>query len=190
MPATNPVIDNIRSRRSIRKYLQTPVPDAVINELLQAAVYAPSAMDAQGWRFIVVKNPAKIKELSDHVKRLFPPEMLSSPGRIARVKSAEDTFFYKAPLLILVTANKAANPWVVVDVGILAQTMFLAAKSLGLGSCFIGLALPLNNDKALLKQLGVPEGHEIVAPLIFGYPAEDKPVPERTFEDKVLKTFE
>ena len=74
-----------------------------------------------------------------------------------------------------------------IDCGIVAQTMFLAAHSLGLGSCFIGFAQALNRDRQVLDGLGVPRDHEIIAPLIFGYPAESKEVPKRAFEDKVLK---
>jgi nitroreductase len=58
------------------------------------------------------------------------------------------------------------------DCALAAETMMLAAHSLGIGSCWIGLTLGLGEDKEFLKEAGVPEGHKLVAPLIFGYPAE------------------
>lgn len=181
----NPVLSAIRARRSIRKFQAKPVPPGLVEELLRAASFSPSAMNSQQWRFTVITSPAKIRELSDAVKRLTPREGLH-PRFAARFESREDTLFYNAPLLILVSSGRP-NKYAEIDCGILAQTMFLAAQSLGLGSCFIGLAQPLNNDKNLLASLGLPDGYEIVAPLIFGYPAEEKEAPERTFEDKVLK---
>jgi len=184
----NPVIDVIRARRSIRKYTGKPVTKEVIGQLLSAAVMSPSAMDREPWRFVVITDKAKIKELSDAVKRLTPLQGLAQKF-VERMTSREDLIFYSAPLLILIVAQKDYK-WAHLDCGILAQTMFLAAKSFGLGSCFIGFARALNNDHELLRSLGVPEGDEIVAPLIFGYQAEEKKAPERKFEDKVLKWFE
>jgi nitroreductase len=159
-----------------------------VRELLRAAVSSPSAINQQRWRFVVITSPEKIRELSEATKRIYQKE--GAPSRfLARMQSEEDVLFYGAPLLILVCSDKP-NQWAALDCGILAQTMFLAAYEMGLGSCFIGLAQPLNNDKALLASLGIPEGYEIAAPLIFGYPAERKPAQARTWEDKVLKRFE
>lgn len=184
----NPVLDAIRGRRSIRKYSTKPIPKEIVEQLLSAAVYSPSAMNRQPWRFVVITNRQKIKELSDAVKRLTPLTGLAQRF-VERMTSREDLIFYSVPLLILVAAPKGYK-WAHIDCGILAQTMFLAAHSLGLGSCFIGFAHALNKDGKLLRKLGIPEGMEIAAPLIFGYPAEEKPVPEREYEDKVLKRFE
>jgi len=181
------VTDAIRERRSIRKYEPRPVPEQIVKELLSLAAYSPSAMHREPWRFIIVTDPKKIRELSDAVKRLMP--LIGLAARfVERMQSREDTIFYGAPLLILVCAPKGDN-WAMLDCGILAQTMFLAAQSHGIGSCFIGFAQSLNKDEKLLKELGVPSGQEIVAPLIFGYPAEKKEVPERKYEDKVLKWY-
>ena len=179
------VTDAIRERRSIRKYERKPVPEAIVKELLSLAVYSPSAMHREPWRFIVITDPKKIKELSDDVKRLTPLVGLGMKF-VERFQSRKDLIFYDAPLLVLVCAPKG-DEYAVLDCGILAQTMFLAAYSHGLGSCFIGFARSLNKDEKVLKELGVPAGYEISAPLIFGYPAEKKEVPERKYEDKVLK---
>ena len=71
------------------------------------------------------------------------------------------------------------------DCGLAAQNMFLAAYQAGLGSCFIGFAAFLNQDPKVLTEIGIPEDHELVAPLIFGYPNET-PV-SKSREPKVLK---
>ncbi len=175
--AENAVMKAIRERRSIRKYEENPVPKEAIDELLSAATMSPSAMNRQPWDFIVVTDRKMIKELSDRVKKQM--RLVGYAQKYAeRFTGGEDLVFYSAPLLVLVTAPKDYE-WAGLDCGILAQTMFLAAYSLGLGSCFIGFARMLNKDGEALEMLGVPPDREICAPLIFGYPAEKKEAPER-----------
>jgi nitroreductase len=73
------------------------------------------------------------------------------------------------------------------DCALAAENMMLAAHSLGIGSCWVGLAQHLGEDKEFLKEAGVPEEHKLVAPLIFGYPAQNnlKAPPRKT--DVILK---
>ncbi|WP_440948844.1 nitroreductase family protein [Methanosarcina sp. T3] len=92
---------------------------------------------------------------------------------------------YGAPVFILVFAS----PDVIDerDCALAAENMMLAARSLGIGSCWIGLAAGLGNDTEFLKEVGVPGGHKLIAPLIFGYPAkENQKAPARN-TDVVLK---
>ncbi len=179
----NAVLKAIQERRSIRKYESRPVPKDIIEQLLSSAAYSPSAMNSQPWEFSVVTNREKILELSTRAKA--SALKMNFPAKYnERFLSKEDTLFYQAPLLIFISAPKS-DGWTAVDCGIAAQTLFLAAHSLGLGSCFIGLAKGLTNDAEARKMLGISEGNEIIAPLIFGYPAEKKETPER--KPKVAK---
>jgi nitroreductase len=173
----NPIIEAITRRRSIRKYLDKPVSREIIDTLLNTAVMSPSAMNRQPWRFIVIENRQRIRELSEKVKKQM--NLLGYAHRLAEIiQSKNDTIFHGAPLLIIITAEKD-DKWSRINCGIIAQSMFLAAYSLGLGSCYIGFANTLNNDSTTLKELKVPENHEIIAALIFGYPAETKEQPKR-----------
>jgi len=77
----------------------------------------------------------------------------------------EARLFYGAPVLILVFATPdVINDY---DCALAAENTMLVAHSLGIGSCWIGLS-------EFLKEAGVPEGHKLIAPLIFGYPAKGK----------------
>ena len=116
------------------------------------------------------------------MQRMPLPENLQ-----AAFKSDKDVVFYGAPLLIFISVQKKEE-WRTVnllDCGLAAQNMFLAAYQAGLGSCFIGFAAFLNQDPKALAEIGIPEDHELVAPLIFGYPNE-MTVP-KSREVKVLK---
>ena len=74
-----------------------------------------------------------------------------------------------APLLVIIFGNKKSltADW---DCAMAAQNMMLAAHSRGIGSCWIGLAMPALMDETILEELGAPPGYKAVAPLIFGYP--------------------
>ena len=179
----NPVIEAIKNRRSIRRYQRKDVPREITKQLLDAAVMSPSAMNSQGWRFIIIEDKNKIQELSERTKRQLQIQGYAS--RFGdRIKSSEDTIFYNAPLLIVITGD-SDDKWSQINTGITAQTLFLAAQSLGLGSCYIGLANTLNQEPTVLADIGVPEGHEIIAVLTFGYADESKNPPHR--EPKILK---
>lgn len=179
----NAVIEAINNRRSIRRYQKKDVPPEITKEILKAAAMSPSAMNSQPWRFIVIEDKTKISELSERTKN-----QLKQQGYYTRfaekINSSEDTIFYNAPLLIIVAAD-GDDIWSKINVGIAAQTMMLAAHSLGLGSCYIGLANTLNKDPTILAEIGVPEGCEIIAAIVFGYSDEQKNPPNR--EPKIIK---
>lgn len=157
----------ILGRRAVREYESKSVPEEVISSILKAGAMAPSAMDEQPCRFIVITNQNVIKELSDKVKA--KAGLMGFGERLAkRMKASEDTIFYDAPLLIFIVAEK--TEWSTVDCSLAAQNMMLRAYDLGLGSCFIGFAEVLRDDRATLRSLGVKDSQELYCQLIFGYP--------------------
>lgn len=183
---TNPVIEAIKKRRSIRKYQSKKIPKEIIEQILECGAYAPSAMRIFPWNFIVIENKEKIRKLSNKSKETL--HLLGFGMKFAeRVTSKDDMIFYNAPLVVIITCDKNVK-WKKEDTALAAQNMFLAAQSLGLGSCWIGLADGLGKDEKTRKDLSIPENHEITAVLIFGYPAEEKPAQER--KAKILKWVE
>ncbi len=143
-------------------------------------------MNGQPWKFIVVQDRDAINKLSDETKAIVATQDWAADYK-GMMTSDKDVIFYGAPLLVLVCIEKN-NPMFrdvnLLDCGLLAQNMFLKAYGMGLGSCFIGFASLLNMKPETLAEVGVPENHELVAPLIFGKPAEE-PAPKPR-ETKVL----
>ena len=174
------LLDTILNRRSVREYQDKPVPEKLINDLLKAGAMAPSAMDRQPCRFIVITNKEKIRELSDKVK--IQGGLLGSVGKYAeQFKLKEDVIFYGAPLLIFIAAEKGRS----LDCALAAQNMMLRAFDVGLGSCFIGFANMLNDDRETLRGISITDSQELFCPLIFGYP---KKTPHaKTREAKIQK---
>jgi nitroreductase len=142
-------LDVILSRRSIRKYQDKPIPKDVLDKILEAAKQAPSAVNKQPYRFVVVVDPDIKKEL----------------------KSLLSRFLDKAPVVIVGCANIKAlmtGKWAVIDTSIAFQNMVLAAWSLGVGSCWVGSL----NEQKIKELLKVPDKWKIVALVTFGYPDE------------------
>ncbi len=188
--AVNDVFKNIYLRRSVRDYRPADVPDDILKELIKAGTYAPTAVNKQPWRFVVVKNMDTIRRLSDRAKKSW----LDSAGKVddphmkqivGAMKMPEFNIFHNAPVLVLIfSAPDAYSPQY--DCALAAENMMLAARSLGIGSCWIGFGMPLGNDKEVLDELKVPEGHKLMAPLIFGYPVKDIQTAPTRKEDVVL----
>ncbi|MFH1308292.1 MAG: nitroreductase family protein [archaeon] len=183
MKFKNKIIECIYTRRSIREYKDKSVSKELIDELLKSAVMAPSAKNRQPLHFTIVEGKDKVRYFGEIAyKNLIMQELERKSGY--GLKSAEQ-IFYNAPLLIIISGKKGYN-WLKADANLAVQNMFLAANSLGLGSCWIGYAMPLNNDKKVMRELGVPDDFEIVAPLIFGYLKKKIiSIPKR--EPKILK---
>jgi nitroreductase len=178
----NQIIKNIKQRRSIRRYLDKKIPKKIIDEIIEAGRYAPSSHNSQPWRFIIVSKKSKIKELSNKVKawytflsrwefliRIFVKIQKINASAKRKLLSDKDMFFYDAPILILICSKP--KRFYRQDCSCAAQNMMLAARSLGIGSCWIGFAdVAFNYNPRLSMSVGVPKDHKVVASLVFGYP--------------------
>lgn len=175
----NSVIKAIKERRAVRRYKNKEIPESAINEIIDAGRYAPSAMNRQPWKFIIITNKSLIKELSD----VMTKKLLNISTRIReRMKTMEDPVFYSAPLLVFVLSEEG-NEWVYADCGICSQNMMLAAYSLGIASCFIGMAKHIEGEK-ILEKLNISEGYKVINAVVFGY-ADEKPELKERKRDNV-----
>jgi len=179
----NPVIANIKTRRSVREYLDTPLSEETIKKIIDAGRYAPTGLNLQPWRFVVVQNKEILKNLSDYAKPILVKNLegRKDAGAVNFLKRVQDknfNLFYNAPVLILVIGIKN-NALTDYDCSMCAENMMLAAQSLGIGSCWIGGAAVIQQSEELMAELKIPPNYRIVAPLIFGYPGTTPLTPEK-----------
>jgi len=156
------LLDLILSRRSIRSYEDKDLPEEVLQQILEAGRQAPSAINRQPFRFIVVNDRDLLKNLCDNLINRF-------------VKRAPVVIVGCADVKSLLTGK-----WAVVDTTIAMQNMVIAAWTLGVGSCWIGGC----KEKEIKKLLKIPDKWKFVALLTLGYPAEQpKTRKKKKFED-------
>lgn len=177
----------IKNRRAIRKYRPDAVSRADIMKILDAANWAPSAMNLQQWDFIVVSKNA-IKSLGDHYKAIVDDftRDWAKPQDTTQLSREEFLSFAAtygdAPHVIVVLTDKSNDPDFqranLESASAAMENMLLAAAALGLGTCW--MTGPLRKEKILRRLLEVPDNKEIVAVTPLGYPAVvTKPLPRR-----------
>ena len=164
---------NLLERRSIRRYQDTQVPDELLDQVLEAGLYAPSGMNTQNIIMVAVRD----KETRDLLSKLN-----------AAVMGSQNDPFYGAPCVIVVLGNE--EKYLAVENGSLVLgNLQNAAHALGLGSCWIHRAYQVFESpegKELLKKWGLPEKLRGVGNCILGYPDED-PAPRPRLEGRIVK---
>lgn len=179
----------MKQRRSIRDFLDNPVPESLILQLIEDSCSAPSAANNQPWHFIVVLDKEMIKTLSDEAKKNIIAGMKKQPDSpvasyLVQLEQESFNVFHNAPALVFILGNPKI-PSLVFDVSLAAAYFMFSATARGLGTCWIGLGREIR-DPGLLAAIGVPEGFRIVAPIIVGYPRQIPPAPPRN-KPKILK---
>lgn len=163
----------IRTRRSVRKYTNDPIPEQTVKELLELAAWAPSGMNTQPWLFAVVTGDEYLKELSGRSRDFMLKLMADVPAMAnyrTLLSNPDFNIFYGAPVLVLIYGNQSAFTYTN-DCSMAAINLMLAAWEGGIGSCWIGFARGYCGTPGFMKELNVPDGYELVAPVILGYPA-------------------
>ena len=156
-------LQNLLTRRSIRKYKPDMLPREIIDRIIEAGTYAPTGKNQQSPIIIAVTN----KELRDRMSELN-----------AAVLGLDSDPFYGAPVVLVVLADRN-NPNHVYDGSLVMGNLMLAAHALGVGSCWINRARQVfdsDEGKAILAQLGIEGDYEGVGNCILGY--ADGPAPE------------
>jgi nitroreductase len=188
----NDVIEAIRNRRSIRSYDAKPVPRDILKTIIEAGNEAPSAMNSQPWRFVVVEGQgAKRKLLSaalPQAKKITEAVKDVDPDRYAMIKKryAElpDPVYYSAPAIIFVIGN---GRYAAHSCPLACENMMLAAYALGLGSCWVGFGAMVTDDTEVRSLLELGNGDSIYGPILIGYPkGETKRPPKKESKVKWL----
>lgn len=171
----NEVMKNILTRRSIRSFKADAVPEELLEQILQAALYAPSAMNRQQWQFTVIVGAENREKLAVPMRRALGNQNYN---------------FYEPPVLIL-ASNKKSNRNGMLDTGCAMENMFLAAHSLGLSTVWINQLGDVGDDpevREVLTSFGVPEDHAVLGTVALGYADGEIPAArERTGVVKIVK---
>ena len=159
------VFEAIINRRSVRAFKQDPIPEELLNKVLEAARWAPSAGNLQARDYIIVRDP--------EIKRKLCEAALSQ------------RFIEEAPLDLVVCANEERSAWkygargkelyCLLDAAAAVQNLLLAVHALGLGACWIGAF----HDEAVSKTLNLPRGIRPMAIIPMGYPDQTPRAPPR-----------
>ncbi|MEJ0052169.1 MAG: nitroreductase [Methylovirgula sp.] len=170
------VTEAIYGRRATRNFTTAPVAADILTKLVDAAIQAPSAFNAQPWHFTIIRNLA----LLDRISAAAKPYMLSmlnpksTPNGIREHLSNPDFHvFYHAPAMILISGKE--SEWAVEDVGLAAENLMLAAHSAGLGTCWIGFAQPWLKTPEGKRAVELDSIYIPIAPIIVGYARETPP---------------
>lgn len=172
----NAVIENMMSRRSIRKYKPQAVNRDTMQIILNCGINAPNGQNKQSWEIRVVDNPEFINGITEVYKKQNP-------------KATEDPNFknmFRNASTVVFIANDKSYDLSQIDCGLLGENMILSAWSMGIGSCCLGGPTRFINSTPeaaeYLKRLDIPEGYQLLYCIAFGYPNETPAAKPRNAE--------
>lgn len=157
-------LENLMTRRSIRAFTEEAVPREALEQIVDAARYAPSGMNKQLWRFTVVQNPAMLDALAAVIREEAGP----GPG----------VSFSRRQCPHLASQREGFNPHGVADCACALENMFLAAHALGIGSVWINQFKGICDRprvRGLLTRLHLPDTHIVLGCAALGYAARPAP---------------
>lgn len=164
------MIDAIRLRRAVRDYIEQPIPEQLMQEIMTAAMYAPSANGVYPWEFVIVENA----ETRDWLSKLTP---WSAPAKTAAAA-------------VVIIGHETDSPQWVEDCAVAAEHLWLAAVDRGLGGCWIQIRGNANAEKELKERLHIPDEHRVLCLLTLGTPVKDETPHDDTAYDKSKVKYE
>lgn len=192
----------VEGRRSVRRYADRPVAAPVVDSLLRAAHWAPSAHNRQPWRFVVLETPELRRELAQQMAARWRAELVedgASPSEATRRAQISVLRITGAPVVILPCLDLALldtypDParqqaeWQmgVQSVALACQNLLLAAQQHGLVGCW--MCAPIFCPALVVETLALPDSWQPQALLTLGYPPDDAPTtkPRNPLEQHVL----
>jgi nitroreductase len=160
------ILSLLKSRRSIRVYLDKPVPRDLLLQILEAGRWAPTAVNLQPWHFIVVTDSETRKKI----------------GEVARFFFVKFSHIEKAPVVLVLCFDTRKGKYGRYDATLAGGNMMIMATSLGLGTCWIGAF-----DKFKVKEiLGIPENIEPIGLITLGYSEGKAEAPQRIELEKIV----
>jgi nitroreductase len=195
----NAVEDVIFRRRSVRYYKKKQVPEYLLRRILETGRFAPSAGNAQTWKFIVVQDREMIDEMTadivdvckkvkkyfdylapgsenkkwraDLMMKLRTGEFHPIPfGAMKMIAEGKLGVWHGAPTVIMMLGDSRTPGDPAIDVGIAGQNMVLSAHSYGLGTCWVSFCKPLAMNPKWKKRLGIRSPYKLYTSIGVGYP--------------------
>lgn len=170
----NDTLNTIGKRFSCRNFTRKAVSDNDLRLIVDAAVKSPSGMNRQHWQIIIVKNVKLLSEMEAEGMRVMSE--LEDKTLFERIKSRGGKLFYNAPCIVFIAVKKAFQHGAeLIDLGIVAQNIALAATSLGIDNCHCGLAafcFAGEKSDEFKKRLKFPENYECGLAVLLGYAKE------------------
>jgi coenzyme F420-0:L-glutamate ligase / coenzyme F420-1:gamma-L-glutamate ligase len=179
----------ILGRRSVRRYAAQPVPAGLVDKLLEAAHWAPSAHNRQPWHFVLLNEPARRRRLAEAMAANWQADLLADgadPALVSRRAALSIERITSAPLAILPCLDLASldiypdsqrqqREWQmgVQSVALACQNLLLAAQHHGLVACW--MCAPIFCPELVLATLDLPPTLEPQALLTVGFPPDDAP---------------
>lgn len=182
--AQNEVLKTIEKRRSVRAYKSEAIPRNLLKRVIEAGNQAPSGMNSQPWRFVVIEDRDLHKRLLEaaipNARQLLEPLKESNPERyqliMKRYDELEDPIYYSAPAIIFVIG---VGIYADLSCPLACQNMMLAAFSLGLGSCWVQFGSLVTENQEIATALDLKDEEKIFGPVVLGYPVSFPEPPEK-----------
>ncbi|WP_196605571.1 nitroreductase family protein [Pectinatus haikarae] len=173
----NQIFNVIKSRRSVRRYLPEQIKEEELNAIIEAGTYAPSGHNCQPWHFTVIQNKLLIESMNEKIKQ----QMILPLHKWANKMGASDQYnvFHHAPTVVIVSGDKTATSPLplagtdfhytpLVDCAAAIENILLAAESLGIGSCWLGL-VNFFFELPEVRELGIPDSYQPYFAVALGY---------------------
>jgi coenzyme F420-0:L-glutamate ligase/coenzyme F420-1:gamma-L-glutamate ligase len=189
----------VRGRRSIRRYAGRPVDRAIVERLLTAATWAPSAHNRQPWRFAVIDDGDIKERLAEAMNAVLRADLAADgvpPDLIAAQAARRRARLTRAPILILLCMTmldmddypddkRRRAEWIMAtqSVALAGQNLLLAAHAEGLGACW--LCAPLFCPDVVRDTLGLPQDWEPQAFISLGWPDESRKKERQPLETRM-----
>ncbi len=173
----NDVLRVIKSRRSVRSYTEEQIRQENLDAILEAGMYAPTAHNEQPWHFTIIQNQEMLNFMNDKTKE----GMSASDVEWIKKMGSKPEFHvsYHAPTLIVVSVKENHLTWGSADCAAAVQNMMLAAKSLEIGSVWIGFYRFFFEQSQAVAKLNLPEGYVPLYAVAFGHSRTEFAAPKR-----------
>jgi len=172
------VMKNILGRRSIRRFQEKDIPDALLDKILEAARWAPSWANAQPWEFVVVKDRSIKERIQKTISSRNPSSLaiVNAPVLLVVCGQLKKSGFYNGQY------PTKFGDWFMYDLGLATENLCLTAHDAGLGTVIVGL---FDHDK-VGKVIHLPDNHEVLVLIPVGYPDQDPKPPRRRRRDEFV----